>query len=152
MKKLYFDVKKCVACRTCELSCSVSHSAARELFKALNEKDISLPRIKVSGAKSNNFPVSCRHCDDPKCVDACMSAALVKDAETGKVIYDKDKCVGCWMCVMVCPYGAIRPDKNIKVPLRCDYCTDIGEPQCVKNCPTKAITSKEEKDVEKAKT
>ena len=151
MKRLYFDIKKCVACRTCELVCCVGHSASRDLMRALQEKDISLPRIKVSSAKKKNFPVSCRHCDDPKCVDACMSAALTKDAATGKVLYDKDKCVGCWMCVMVCPYGAIRPDTKTKIPLRCDFCVDIGEPQCAQKCPVKAITWVEEQEAEKIK-
>jgi len=129
----------------------VGHSVSQDLFKALKEKNVQLPRIQVSSAKLKNYPVSCRHCEDPKCVDACMSAALSKDSKSGQVLYDKDKCVGCWMCVMVCPYGAIRPDKKSKIAIRCDFCTDIGEPQCAKSCPVKAIMWVEEEELEKVK-
>ena len=146
MKRLYFDIEKCLGCRTCEFACAMAHSVTKDLFKMLREKDKSLPRIKIAFAKDENYPVACRHCDDPKCVDACMSAALSKDPVSGQVMYNKDKCVGCWMCVMVCPYGAIRPDKNVKIAIRCDLCIDVGEPQCVKSCPVKAITWAEEED------
>jgi carbon-monoxide dehydrogenase iron sulfur subunit len=152
MKKLYFDINKCVACRSCELICCVGHSISKDLFKAFKEKNIQFPRIKISGAKNKNFPVACRHCEDPKCVDACMSAALKKDSISGQVLYDKDRCVGCWMCVMVCPYGAVRPNKKEKLAIRCDLCVDIGEPQCAKYCPVKAIIWIEKKELEKHKS
>lgn len=139
MKKLYFDINKCLACRTCELVCCVGHSLSKDLFKDIQDKTVSFPRIKISLAKNKNYPVSCRHCEDPKCVTACMSAALTKDEETGEVIHNKDKCVGCWMCVMVCPYGAVKPSSKEKIAIKCDMCTDIGEPRCAKACPVKAI-------------
>jgi carbon-monoxide dehydrogenase iron sulfur subunit len=144
MKKLYFDIEKCLACRTCEMVCCVGHSLNKDLFKDVLGKTISPARIKVAFAKIKNYPVACRHCKDPKCVDACMAAALTKDKTTGQVLHNKDKCVGCWMCVMACPYGAIRLNKKEKMPVRCDLCIDIGEPQCAKHCPVKAIVWQEE--------
>ncbi|MEW6009314.1 MAG: 4Fe-4S dicluster domain-containing protein [Candidatus Omnitrophota bacterium] len=144
MKKLYFDVSKCVACRTCEIVCCVGHSLSKDLFKSVREKKLSLPRIEVCIGKDKNFPIACRHCKEPKCVDACIAKALTYDFEKKEVIHDKERCIGCWMCIMVCPYGAIRPDKKAKLPLRCDHCVEIGEPQCAKSCPTKAISYKEE--------
>jgi len=206
MKKLYFDIEKCLACRTCEMVCCVGHSLNKDLFKDVQGKTLSPARIKVASAKikaeksffnannrksnanlresdnpdirdhsrflpaealaqagisensrskgvfqesSKNYPVACRHCIDPKCVDACMAAALKKDEKTGQVLHDKDKCVGCWMCVMACPYGAIRLNKKEKIPVRCDLCIDIGEPRCVKSCPVKAIVWQEETEVAK---
>jgi carbon-monoxide dehydrogenase iron sulfur subunit len=143
-KNLYFDVKKCMACRTCELVCCVGHSLVKELSKAIKEKQIVLPKIKVSANSGKNFPITCRHCKDARCIDACIARALTFDNEKKEVIHDKEKCVGCWMCVMVCPYGAIRPDKQARIPVRCDHCIEIGEPQCAKSCPTKAIIFKEE--------
>ncbi|MBU2541530.1 MAG: 4Fe-4S dicluster domain-containing protein [Candidatus Omnitrophica bacterium] len=146
-KRLHYDVTKCVACRTCELVCFVGHSLSKDIFEAISEKKIHLPKVKVFQDKGKNFPVACRHCDDPKCVDACIARALTYDLEKKEVIHDKDKCVGCWMCIMVCPYGAIRPDKRVKIPTRCDHCVEIGQPQCAKNCPTKAISYEEEEGV-----
>lgn len=143
-KQLYYDVKKCLGCKSCEIACAVAHSVAGELFKALREEILSLPRKKVFASGGKNYPLSCRHCQDPKCVDACMAAALIYDQEKGMVLHDKERCVGCWMCVMVCPYSAIRPDIRLKIPVRCDKCKDKDEPACVKACPTGAIIWQEE--------
>jgi carbon-monoxide dehydrogenase iron sulfur subunit len=59
------------------------------------------------------------------------------------VDYDKDKCVGCWMCVMSCPFGAIRPNRKTKKVVRCDLCSDVDTPRCAKSCPVKAIVLEE---------
>ena len=72
-----------------------------------------------------------------------MAAALSYDKTTGLVLHDEERCVGCWMCVMVCHYGAIRPNIKSKIPIRCDKCKDEDEPACIKACPTGAIIYKE---------
>ena len=149
MKNLYYISKKCVGCKTCELSCALAHSQSEELSAALKEIKLSLPRNAVFGARGENYPVSCRHCKDPKCVSACMARALTRDAATGTVLHDENRCVGCWMCVMVCPYGAIRPNHKIKLPLRCDRCMDLDQPACTKSCPTRAILWEEEPESKK---
>ena len=147
MKQLYYDVKKCVGCKSCELACAVAHSLSQELAKALQEESVSLPRKKVLNVGKNNYPVSCRHCKESLCVDACMASALAFDPEKGIVVHDEARCVGCWMCVMVCPYSAIRPDIRKKKPLRCDKCSDKDEPACLKACPTGAIIWQENAEV-----
>src|SRR4030043_1924041 len=149
MKILYYDVKKCLGCKSCEIACSLAHSEIQDLFKAIKEEKISLPRKKILESKGKNYPVSCRHCKDPKCVDACMAAALVYDNSKGLVEHDEKRCVGCWMCVMVCPYGAIRPNIKAKIPVRCDKCKDKDEPSCVKACPTGAVIWQEKMFIEK---
>jgi carbon-monoxide dehydrogenase iron sulfur subunit len=147
MKQLYYEIKKCLGCRSCEIACAVAHSLTGQLHKAIKEDKLSLPRKKVLAHDKKNYPVSCRHCKDPKCVDACMAAALVFNKEKGMVEHDESRCVGCWMCVMVCPYGAIRPNMASKIPIRCDKCKDKDEPACVKACPTGAIIWQLEKEV-----
>lgn len=144
MKQLYYEVKKCLGCKSCEVACAVAHSLSEELFKAIAEEKMPLPRKKVLASRGKNYPVSCRHCQYPKCVDACMAACLVRDVDKGMVQHDEARCVGCWMCVMVCPYGAIRPNIKAKIPIRCDKCKDKDEPACVKACPTGAIIWQEE--------
>ncbi|MFH1458472.1 MAG: 4Fe-4S dicluster domain-containing protein [Candidatus Omnitrophota bacterium] len=149
MKQLYYDVKKCLGCKSCEIACSMAHSVVQDWFKAIKENKFSLPRKKIAASAGKNYPMSCRHCQEPKCVDACMACALIFDHEKGLVLHDESRCVGCWMCVMVCPYGAIRPNLKNKIPLRCDKCKDKDEPACVKACPTKAIIWQEEVVVSK---
>ena len=152
MKKLYYDIKKCLGCRTCEIACALAHSQSKELFKALKEKVLSMPRKKVYRSGDNNYPNSCRHCEEHPCVDACMAGALVYDKKSGLVLHDENRCVGCWMCVMVCPYGAIRPNIKTKIPIRCDKCKDEDEPACVRACPTGAIIWQEVNEEVSAKS
>jgi len=70
-----------------------------------------------------------------------MSGAMVKDPVTGHVLYDREKCAQCFMCVMNCPFGVLKPDRATnKYVVKCDFCKDKGsKPECVRNCPTGAI-------------
>jgi len=62
----------------------------------------------------------------------------------GTVLHDSEKCVGCWMCIMACPFGVIKPDlKEKKVGSKCDFCTGREKPACVEHCPNQAILLKE---------
>lgn len=144
MKNLFYKVDKCLGCKSCEIACALAHSAVNDVLKLIKEEARSLPRKKIYFSQGKNFPVSCRHCEDPKCVTACMAAALQYNKGKGLVLHDESRCVGCWMCVMACPYGAIRPNIKAKIPLRCDKCKDKDGPACVASCPTKAIIWQEE--------
>ncbi len=44
---------------------------------------------------------------------------------------------------MVCPYGAIKMDRQNKVVAKCDFCIEQKEPACVANCPNQALILKE---------
>ena len=147
MKKLYYEPKKCNACKTCEVVCSVGHSPSQDLVSVILEGNAALPRVRVysgDGAAEGNFLVACRHCKDHPCVQACIAGALEYDTDKG-LLFDPEKCVGCWMCIMVCPYGAVRSDSRSAKSVRCDLCADIKDPRCAKSCPTKAIIYTEEK-------
>jgi len=63
------------------------------------------------------------------------------DQETGRVIHDAEKCIGCWTCVMVCPFGALTINED--TPLKCDLCPKLEVPACVTNCPNEALTMEE---------
>jgi len=66
------------------------------------------------------------------------------DEATGKVVHDQEKCIGCWTCVMVCPFSALIVEPNIsKTPLKCDLCPSLETPACVANCPNEALTVEE---------
>ena len=57
---------------------------------------------------------------------------------------DKDKCVSCFTCILVCPYGALAPGAD-GVMQKCELClqNSCGEPACVKGCPNRAIVYEE---------
>ena len=66
-----------------------------------------------------------------------------KDAETGLVSVDADKCVGCGYCHMACPYNAPKVDRSKGHSVKCDGCAErvaAGEkPVCVEACPARAL-------------
>ncbi len=84
----------------------------------------------------------CMHCDDAGCMKICPApGALYRTAE-GAVAYDRDKCIGCKLCVNACPFDVPRYDAEGKMT-KCHLCFDrIGagmQPACVKTCPTGAL-------------
>jgi ferredoxin len=61
----------------------------------------------------------------------------------GKIQYDKDKCIGCKLCIKVCPCGAIEykeKEKKIKIYVsRCCFCA-----QCNDICPVDCLSMSNE--------
>ncbi len=70
---------------------------------------------------------------------------LTKSGETvpvppnfrGVIRYDRDLCVGCLLCVRICPSGAITAVENRKVAFYLGRCLFCG--QCAEICPKDAI-------------
>ncbi len=140
MKQILINLERCLGCKTCELACAVEHSVSKELFGAVCETPSPVSRVYVEKGQQYNFPLQCRHCSDAQCIKACISGALWRDETTGLVSHSKEKCVGCWMCVMTCPFGVIIQDRGAKIALKCDRCPEREIPACVASCPTKALS------------
>ncbi len=140
MKRIWIDRALCLGCKTCELQCAVErNSVSCTLRGALEEEPRPFPRVKVSGTTANPFPVQCRHCEQATCLAACPSGALHRDEEAGLIVIDQNRCRGCWMCVMSCPFGAVVPSRAFHVAFKCDACIHMDEPACVAGCPTGAL-------------
>ncbi|MBI4297747.1 MAG: 4Fe-4S dicluster domain-containing protein [Chloroflexi bacterium] len=136
----------CMACRLCEVACLVEHSRSRDLMKAYKrEKPRAVARIRVEELGPLSFAMSCRHCEEPSCVRACLTGALSKDPETGIVSIDAEKCMGCWTCILFCPHGSIVPDVERGVAAKCDFCPHLETPACIAICPNRALLLAEEK-------
>lgn len=81
--------------------------------------------------------ICCQHCDEPVCVAACPSEAIVKDEETGWAKINPTKCIGCKTCVSVCRLSVPWFNADYHVSMKCDFCD--GEPQCAMVCSPQAI-------------
>ena len=144
-KALYIDHEKCTGCRLCELVCAVKHYGISNPARA---------RIKVMKWEQEGVyvPMSCQQCQDAPCQNICPAKAISRDDEMSRVMVDYDKCIGCRLCVAVCPFGAMSFNVIDKQVLKCDLCD--GDPQCVRFCDRKAVdfVSPDEVSIDKKRT
>lgn len=146
MKQIVCRIEKCLGCRSCELACAVEHSQSKRLVEAMHEPMFPTPRIRVelidekgTTHRYRTLALQCRHCENAFCVQACISGGIYRDERTGDVQINPEKCVACWSCIMVCPFGAIVRHEGLHRAIKCDHCPDREMPACVDACPTNAL-------------
>lgn len=140
------DTTKCIGCRECVLACKARYGLSDDIPRRWTRHD-GLSSRNWTSIVERPYHVyvrkQCRHCEEPACVSVCPVGALHK-SETGAVVYDADKCMGCRYCMMACPYGIPRYDWDKPVPyvrkcILCDpYVKKGGTPACTEACPTGA--------------
>ncbi len=124
-----FDL--CTGCSLCQLACS------QRLFGGYNP---GRAVIKIEHRRENlyHLPIVCTQCENAYCANVCPFKAIKVDEKTDARIVDDEKCDGCGLCVEYCPIGVIFLDPDTDKVVKCDLCG--GDPQCVKSCPTDALT------------
>jgi carbon-monoxide dehydrogenase iron sulfur subunit len=136
MKEIFVRLDHCMGCKSCEMACTVEHSESRSLFVAVSEVPVPVRRVYVEQAEGQKIPMVCRHCEDAPCVAVCRTGAMSQDPVTGIVDRDAERCIGCWMCAMICPYGVIGRQAEARRAVKCDRCKGLDVPACVSACPT----------------
>ncbi|MCL2062312.1 MAG: 4Fe-4S binding protein [Firmicutes bacterium] len=140
MKRVYVNENWCLGCRLCEYHCAFAESRQKDMARALRGVKIN-PAIRIEANNGISFAVSCRHCKQPLCVKACITGAL--HITNGIITADKARCVGCYTCILSCPFGAISQNET-GVIQKCELCTaSHGSPACVKGCPNNALVYEE---------
>ena len=153
MKRVYVNEEVCIGCRLCEVYCRLRHALSSDLVKAFKkEKPRPLPRLRVEERGVVSFSVRCQQCDDAPCLYACLTGAVNRDSVTEIITVDEEKCIGCWTCLLVCPFGAIKQDMAGKKAVRCDLCPGEEIPVCVANCPNEALVYLDTDDVDNGVT
>ena len=153
-RSIFINKDKCISCDACIVACKLEHGLSPEpVLPPLGDpKGPQLIRIyhigpEVRGDEVLQYfqPISCMHCLDAPCIKACPRSALYKDTETGVILINQDKCIGCRFCLWVCPYGS--PQFYDGKMYLCDLCVHrIGEERqkgrqtaCEAACPARAI-------------
>lgn len=131
---MLINTKKCVGCYACRLACQMVNSlAVEESFISFNEVEQgSYPNVYAEVV-----PVQCMHCEDAPCQAVCPTHATYT-TDSGVVLVDEDKCIGCKYCMAACPYGARVQIEETGVIEKCRFCWYEGEPghppHCVGTC------------------
>lgn len=159
---MVIDLKRCIGCYGCQLSCKAEHGTPPGvLFARVAKHEFgTFPNTRLVF-----LPLLCFHCVNAPCVDVCPTGAS-HYREGGVVDIDKNACVGCRACIQACPYSARYynenqrsyypgqgltayeevhySEQNSNVVMKCNFCIDrvhAGlEPACVANCACRART------------
>ncbi len=85
----------CIDCKQCEDACEDRHGTRR---------------LTLGGYELGvlDFVYTCRTCEDARCLSPCEHDAIKRDAQTGEIKIIEDRCIGCSLCALSCPYGAIN--------------------------------------------
>lgn len=148
MEDLHVDMELCTGCRACELACAAEHTSAElPATTTVIEDPAAIEGVQRGIRLQTSVAYArferCLHCTDAPCVTACPNGAMSLDEELGVVFVDAARCQGCFMCAMVCPFGAISRHPDTGLALKCDGCRDRAlegrSPACVEACEAKAL-------------
>ena len=89
----------CIACNACMKTC-VKHAYMRG--------KLSKKMLDVLTLESGKMPNQCRQCDDAPCANVCPTGSL--HIANSCVELCEEICIGCKLCTIACPYGAINID------------------------------------------
>jgi anaerobic dimethyl sulfoxide reductase subunit B (iron-sulfur subunit) len=141
----YLELDRCIGCRSCEIACKQWHGLEPKVAgetgprwrRVIRTESGTFPNVKVI-----NLSLACMHCAKPPCEAVCPTGAIIKRAEDGIVVVDRDKCIGCYYCFSACPFGIPQFDED-GIMQKCDFCLDRLEqgqkPVCELTCTAEAL-------------
>lgn len=157
---MVIDLEKCVNCRGCVLSCKEANGTPPGTMRSRVERETT---GTYPDTKADIVPMLCMHCENAPCIEACAVEGATYKRDDGIVVVDKEKCIGCKLCMEACPYDARHYRENDEgyfgeelneyeetmyaaMPSntvdKCDFCqkkVEAGEtPACVAACIAKA--------------
>lgn len=124
MARIKIDHRKCTGCRLCEMACSLQHVE--------NTFQPSRSRIRVFVYKNLYFPTIA----GPYTEAACNSQHVT--------MVDGQEFDACIFCRASCPVKPIFKEPDTEIPLKCDFCGEPPDPQCVSVCINGALVLVEE--------
>ena len=157
---MVIDLDRCIGCQACAIACKTEFYTRLGVFRSqVNTREYG----QYPAAKRDFLPWMCNHCGNPPCVKVCPVDPIEAEFKgmkfekratykrpDGVVLVDQDRCIGCGMCIMNCPYrvrsfdpgkkAGGNPDLNPadKCTL-CEHRLEAGVvPSCVNTCQARA--------------
>ena len=124
MKRIKIDQSKCTGCRHCEVVCSLKH------FKHVNPKKARI-RIFLDEEANRYFPVISGPFTEAEC------------SSKYDITVDGEEYDDCTLCRATCPSRPWFREPDTDIPLKCDFCGDPPDPECVKVCASSALRLEE---------
>lgn len=159
------DLHRCFGCNACSVACKMANNLPNEIWwnrvQTIGGDSVDTAAGTYPNNQMQHLPINCQHCENPPCTKACPVGATYKREEDGIVIQDYDKCIGCRMCMVACPYNARSfnwkkpeyyvehavgdvdaPVHQYNVVEKCTFCVNRiargGKPACMALCPGRA--------------
>ena len=128
-KALVISPELCIGCRGCQTACKSWNQlpATKTANKGTTENPPDLTpnlynKIRYVEMPSETNPVRwlfvsqrCMHCDDAGCIKICPAPGALFKTKEGAVGFDKEKCIGCKLCVAGCPFNVPRYDEKTRL-------------------------------------
>lgn len=144
-----FNGARCTGCKTCELACKDYKDLSKDVaYRKVYDYEGGTWAPAGDGTYTTSafiyhMSIACNHCENPACAHVCPTGAMHKESDTGLVLVDATKCIGCGYCHMACPYNAPKVDREKGHSVKCDGCksrvTQGKRPICVEACPLRAL-------------
>ncbi|NTU60111.1 MAG: (4Fe-4S)-binding protein [Deltaproteobacteria bacterium] len=136
IKTITVDADRCNGCRGCEIVCSMFHASPKN---SANNPAKSRVQVLTNRIDNKWLPVFAGEYAPAEC------AGREKYIIDGKT-YDE-----CEFCRAACPSRDLFKDPDSGLPLKCDMCEDLDDPQAVPKCVEWCLTGVlkyEEREVE----
>ncbi|WP_346351904.1 sulfate reduction electron transfer complex DsrMKJOP subunit DsrO [Oceanimonas sp. AH20CE76] len=133
---MVIDLRKCIGCQACTVSCSMENLPPVGQFRTtVQQYEVEIENHDIPTQVM--LPRLCNHCANPPCIPVCPTQATYQ-RDDGIVVVDNQQCVGCAYCVQACPYDARFINHDTQTADKCTFCVhrlEVGLlPACVESC------------------
>jgi formate dehydrogenase iron-sulfur subunit len=152
MRALLIDITKCIGCGMCSEACREQNGLPEGEAIKLDANHFTVLKTVNAQDQEHHYRRMCMHCVDPTCQSVCPVAAIQK-TQSGAVVYDESRCIGCRYCLQACPFNVPKYEWTSLNPRvrKCNFCAERlkkgQQNACAEACPTGATLAGERSEL-----